>query len=61
MQEPLVIRCQCKPRCADWIRVAQEDRHVIGAPGTRLVIPGHAGRDDRIREIHPGYLVVTPP
>jgi hypothetical protein len=61
MQESLVIRCQCRPGCAGWIRVQEVDQDLIGTPGTRLVLPGHACADDRIYEIHSGYLVVASP
>ena len=59
MYDPFVIHCQCKPRCASWIRVEEGDRDLVGTPGTRLVVPGHARCDDRICEIHSGYLVVA--
>jgi hypothetical protein len=59
MVEPLVVHCQCRPGCAGWIRIEDEDRDLIGTPGTRLVLPGHADGSDRIREVHPGYLWVS--
>jgi hypothetical protein len=59
MAEPLVVHCQCTPGCAGWIRVEEGDRDLVGTPGTRLVAPGHARCEDRICEIHPGYLLVT--
>jgi hypothetical protein len=59
MQEPIVVHCQCKPNCAGWVRIEHRERDLVGTPGTRIVLPAHACQDDRIREIHSGYLVVA--
>ena len=59
MVEPLVVHCQCKPGCAAWIRVEDGNWDLVGTPGTRVVLPGHADWSDRIREVHPGYLLVS--
>jgi hypothetical protein len=58
MREPLVIHCQCVRECREWIHVEERESDLVGAPGLRFVLPGHALPEDRIWEIRPGYLIV---
>lgn len=60
MREPLVVHCQCARECREWIHVDERESELIGTPGLRFVLPGHALPDDRICEIRPGCLIVEP-
>ena len=57
MQEPIVLRCQCRPRCDLWITLDPNDIDLLDDQDLRIIHPAHSNSPDRIYRVRRGYTV----
>lgn len=58
MDDPIIIRCQCKRDCKTWIRMEDKDTGLLGDRHLALVHPTHAQPADLLWDVRRGYLIL---